>query len=84
MHKCSKPEEQCVQKALGVRGPLEEIQCRAAVSLQGLWREWTDVRQEVQIMQTVFFFFLHCCISYNYCYAIYDHPKGTLLQSEEK
>lgn len=63
MHKCSKSEEQCVQKALGVRGPLEEIQCRAAVSLQGLWREWTDVRQEnvrqeVQIVQIFFFFAL--------------------------
>lgn len=52
-----------MQKALGVRGPLEEIQCRAAVSLQGLWREWTDVRQEVQIVQTVFFFFFCIVVS---------------------
>lgn len=48
-----------MQKALGVRGPLEEIQCRAAVSLQGLWREWTDVRQEVQIVQIFFFALLY-------------------------
>lgn len=81
----SKPEERGVLKALRVRGPLEAIQCRTAVSLQGWWREWTDVRQEVQIVQTFFFFFfLHRCINYNYRYAICDHPKKTFLCNEGK
>lgn len=61
---CSKLEVQCVQKALGVRGPLEAIQCCAAVSLQGWWREWTDMGQEVQIMQTFFFFLFFFFLSF--------------------